>query len=140
MAIHPSRSLKVDELVRGGMHISEAILVATYGEDYKELTIDERLERLLDAEDPGRRKRITLSPITPPQQDEIHLCIGRRLREARVGGMLSQKALARAAGMSQASVSRIERGSRSPTYSEVSRFAMLLDKKPEDFARAYEQA
>lgn len=52
---------------------------------------------------------------------------GKRLRKARIDKGISQEELARAIGMTQASISQFEKGLRMPTPANVHRLARILD-------------
>jgi transcriptional regulator with XRE-family HTH domain len=56
--------------------------------------------------------------------------IGAVIREARLRSGLSQRALARRAGTSQAAISRIERGLEQPTFERVEQILAGLGWRP----------
>lgn len=56
-----------------------------------------------------------------------------RLRTVRTERNLSQESVARSANVTQASVSRMERGLLTPTKEQISLLAKATNKKPDDF-------
>ena len=64
------------------------------------------------------------------------------LREWRVGQLLGVKALAKKAGVSNATIVQIEHGAQVPTFRTIRRLCDALDVQPQDvaeFAAAIEQ-
>lgn len=59
--------------------------------------------------------------------------VGRRIKCERVYAGFRQQDLARAIGISQASLSRIERERRAPTFAEIARIAVQLRRPLEAF-------
>ena len=59
---------------------------------------------------------------------------GERLRKARIDKGMNQEELARAIGMTQASISQFEKGLRMPTPANIRKFAQILDLLEEDLA------
>jgi transcriptional regulator with XRE-family HTH domain len=60
---------------------------------------------------------------------------GRRLRELRLAGGLSQEALADAAGLDRTYVSSCERGKRNVSLQNIYRLARALGVPPEDLLK-----
>src|SRR2546423_337829 len=56
-----------------------------------------------------------------------------RLTELREGAGMSQYALAKKSGLTKQAVSRLEMGTRSPTWDTVQLLALALDVEPNDF-------
>jgi len=63
------------------------------------------------------------------QASEAEYQLGRQLIKARIYKRLTQAALAKKAGTTQAVISRIESGSVSPSLNLVSRISMAMGKK-----------
>ena len=59
---------------------------------------------------------------------------GQRLRKARVDKGMSQEELARAMGLTQASISQFEKGQRTPTPANIRKFAEILGVQEEALA------
>ena len=57
---------------------------------------------------------------------------GERLRKARIDRGMNQEQLARAIGLTQASISQFEKGLRMPTPANIRKFAQILDLREED--------
>ena len=81
------------------------------------------------AESVGRNERVHV-----PTHELTDEEVGRRIREARLrAGYASGVAFARATGLSQPTVSRIESGRRSVSVPELARIAAVLDRPAEVF-------
>ena len=80
-------------------------------------------------------KRITIpdeAPRWPPRHDILNWKIGQRIRARRSWGYVFQDQLARAIGISQSALSRIELGLREIGVVELVRIATLLETTPEE--------
>ncbi|MGH3195407.1 MAG: helix-turn-helix domain-containing protein [Streptosporangiaceae bacterium] len=59
------------------------------------------------------------------------ISLGLQFRDARVSGGLTQAELSDRSGVSQADISRIERGAGNPTESTLQRLAAVLERRVE---------
>ncbi len=85
-----------------------------------------------------RRARKFWSPPDPRThlqrfEDQVALLVGRRIRQQRIFMGQRQIDLAHATGLTQPTISRIERGQRPPTVPELIRIAVQLNRPPEMF-------
>jgi len=71
----------------------------------------------------------------PPGEAALLSQFGTNLRRTREGANLTQRALARAAGVSQTAISYIELGETAPSLLLVYRIARALDMKPTDLLK-----
>jgi transcriptional regulator with XRE-family HTH domain len=95
---------------------------------------DEYLRRLKEESERFWGKRLTMpaeSPRWPPKHDVLNYRIGQRIRARRSWGFVFQADLARAIGISQAALSRMEKGVREIGVVELVRIAELLETTPE---------
>jgi DNA-binding Xre family transcriptional regulator len=96
---------------------------------------DEFFERLRAKEERMWGKRIAIpdeTPRWPPRHDILNWKIGQRIRARRSWGYVFQDQLARAVGISQSALSRIELGLREIGVVELVRIATLLETTPEE--------
>jgi DNA-binding XRE family transcriptional regulator len=80
-------------------------------------------------------KRLTMpdeTPRWPPRHDILNWQIGQRIRARRSWAYVFQDQLARAIGISQSALSRIELGLREVGVVELVRIATLLETTPEE--------
>ncbi|MBI4728653.1 MAG: helix-turn-helix transcriptional regulator [Acidobacteria bacterium] len=66
-------------------------------------------------------------------EDQVTGLLARRLKGARVRAGVRQRDLARAIGVSQATISRMERGRRPPRFAEIARIAVQLRRPIDTF-------
>jgi hypothetical protein len=80
----------------------------------------------------GKRLRMPdVPPRWPPRHDVLNWKIGQRIRARRSWGYVFQDQLARAVGISQSALSRMELGLREIGVVELVRIATLLETTPE---------
>jgi hypothetical protein len=95
---------------------------------------DEFFRRLKEEEERRWGKRLKMPaerPEWPPSLDVLNYRIGQRIRGRRSWGYVYQADPARAVGISQASLSKMERGLREIGVVELVRIAQLLETTPE---------
>jgi DNA-binding Xre family transcriptional regulator len=97
--------------------------------------VDEAFERMRAQAERWWGKRLTMPdepPRWPPRHDVLNWQIGQRIRARRSWGYVFQDQLARAVGISQSALSRIELGLREIGVVELVRIATLLETTPEE--------
>ena len=95
---------------------------------------DEILERRRAEAEAMWGKKLTIPqepPRWPPRHDVLNCKIGQRIRARRSWGYVFQEQLARAVGISQSALSRMELGLREIGVVELVRIAALLETTPE---------
>jgi DNA-binding Xre family transcriptional regulator len=100
---------------------------------------DDIYDRLRAREERMWGKRIAMpdeTPRWPPRHDILNWQIGQRIRARRSWGYVFQDQLARAIGISQSALSRIELGLREIGVVELVRIAALLETTPEELLYA----
>ena len=100
----------------------------------QEHSFDEILERRRAEAEVMWGKRLKMpdeTPRWPPRHDVLNWKIGQRIRARRSWGYVFQDELARAVGISQSALSRMELGLREIGVVELVRIASLLETTPE---------
>jgi transcriptional regulator with XRE-family HTH domain len=96
--------------------------------------LDEIFERRRAEAEALWGKKLTIPqepPRWPPRHDVLNWKIGQRIRARRSWGYVFQDQLARAIGISQSALSRMEWGLREIGVVELVRIATLLETTPE---------